>query len=114
MCPRFAVLDIDEQLKSAFYDFVEEKHGRKYGNITKELENFIKIGLALENFRDFPTKISFLTGPTGLQVEKSQTHKKFTKRQKALLLEFEDRFLEVNEIPNREISKLIKETLKVI
>lgn len=56
----------------------------------------------------------FSPGPTGLKIEESGSHKKFNKRQKALLIEFDKRFFQYDKIPNSKITKLIKETLNII
>ena len=114
MCARFAVIDLDKNLKAAFYRFLKQKHGSIYGNVTKELDNFIKIGLAVNNFEDFPTKVSFLAGPNGVEIEKSGSHKNLTKRQKTLLLAFDKKFALDNKIQNKELTILIKKSLKVI
>ena len=80
---------MDEKLKAALYRYIEQKDKSKYGNVTKRFEYLIKIGLAAENFEDYPTKISFLPGEKGVKVEQSQTHKKLPKKQKDLLKAFE-------------------------
>ena len=114
MCARFAVNDMDEKLKAALYRYIKQTDGSIYGNVTKRLEYLVKIGLAAENFEDFPTKVSFLSGPGGIKVEQSAAHKNLTKRQTTLITEFDKKFGLIEQIPNDELRKLIQKSLKVI
>lgn len=114
MSPPFIVRDPDEKLIKDFRDSIKAIYGTLYGNIKKEHSLALELYLAYRNYNDYATKISFLTGSICLKIEESGTHKKFTKRQKALLIEFDKRFFKDNRIPNNEIQKLIKETLNVI
>lgn len=113
MCARFAVLDMDDKLKAALYRYIEQKDKSKYGNVTKRFEYLIKIGLAAENFEDFPTKISFLSGPGGVNVEQSAAHKKLPKKQKDLLRAFEKDLNSFDRITNDQLNDFLEFTMGI-
>ena len=114
MSPPFIIRDPDEKLIKDFRDSIKATYGTLYGNINKEHRLALELCLGYRNYKNYATKISFIPGQTGLKIEESRTHKKFNKRQKALLIEFDKRFLNDNKIHNSQIPKLIKETLNVI
>jgi hypothetical protein len=114
MCPRFTVRYKNEKLMKDFHECIIKNEGSLYGNVEKEHENAIKIYLAYKKYKDYPTKISFLSGPGGLEIERSPTHKNLTKRQRTLIKAFDDKFGLDNKISNSDLPELIKTSLKVI
>jgi hypothetical protein len=111
MSSQFKVRDPDEKIIAAFRRYVIQKHGKLYGNVTKEFNNFIKQGLALADFEDYSTKVSFLTGPEGLQVEESPAHKKLTKKERTIIRAFEKDLNSSNKITNDELIIFLKSTM---
>ena len=114
MSPLFIIRDPDEESIKDFRDCIKVIKGTLYGNIKKEHNKAINLYLGYRNYKDYASKFSFLPRPTGLKIEENGSHKKFTKRQKTLLIEFDKRFFHHNKIPNSKITKLIKETLNII
>ncbi len=112
MSPIFGTRFKDETLLFDFKRCIQEKFGKKYGNIEKELSKAMKLYLATENYKDYPTKISILPGAEGVQTEVTKTHN-FSKRQKNLLREFDKTFLCKDEINDKELRNFIKTTLKI-
>jgi hypothetical protein len=112
MSPIFGTRFKDETLLFDFKRCIQEKFGKKYGNIEKELSKAMKLYLATENYKDYPTKISILPGAEGVQTEVTKTHN-FSKRQKNLIREFEKIFLFEDVINDKELRNLIKTTLNI-
>ena len=111
MSSQFKVRDPDEKLISDFKRFVIKKHGKLYGNVTKEFNNFIKQGLALADFEDYATKVSFLTGHDGVRVEQSLAHKNLTKKQRTILRAFEKKLNNYDRITNDELTTFLELTM---
>ena len=114
MSPPFVKRDPDEESIKDFRDCIKIIKGKFIRPFKKEHNKAIELYLGYRNYKDYASKFSFLLGPTGLKMEESGSHKKFNKRQKALLIEFDKRFFHSDKIPNSKITILIKDTLNVI
>jgi hypothetical protein len=111
MCPRYTFRTKDEKLMKDFHDAVIENNTSLYGNVNKSHDMAIKLFLASINYKDYATKISFLSGPTGLKIEESPTHKKLTKKRRTILKAFEEELNNSDRITDDELTKFIELTM---
>ena len=113
MCPQFKVRNPDQKLVAAFRRYIIKKHGKLYGNLDNEFNNFILQGLALADFEDFSTKVSFLSGPGGLKIEQTPAHKNLTKKQTDLLNGFEKYLNGLDRFSDEVLIESIEKAMKI-
>lgn len=103
----------DEKVLSDFKELVLKEHGSLYMNLGEELTESMKEHMCLKGFKDYPSKVSILTGDHGAQAEHQPRTQKFNKRQIKLLKSFDKEFLNDYEIPHHTLVDFIKISLNV-
>jgi hypothetical protein len=113
MCPRYTFRTKNEKLMKDFHECISKDNDSLYGVVEKEHDMAIKIYLAVRQYKDYPTKISFLSGPGGLSVEEASAHKKLTKKQRDLLNGFEKYLNPLDRFSDEVLVEAIETCMKI-